>query len=196
MCWGWFVCMLYTAWLRWIWPVEQEEKLSDDIEIVSEFTYLSDSVIADGGCEAAVTAITRCDWVKFMECGELLYGRRFPLMLKGAVHTICVSPAILYGSESWCLIRKWDANFTMDRKIHCESNVWSIAERPKEIYRFDVHPGFEGNCGSVGYGKKCSLVWSCVEERGWSRLDKGIGFWGWRSREGGESKGRRGGQRN
>ena len=39
-----------------------------------------------GGCEAAVTARTRCGWVKIRECGELLYGRRFPLMLKGAVY--------------------------------------------------------------------------------------------------------------
>ena len=40
---------------------------------------------AVGGCDAAVTARTRCGWVKFRECGELLYGRRFPLRLKGAV---------------------------------------------------------------------------------------------------------------
>ena len=30
--------------------------------------------------------------------------------------------------------------------------------------------GFEGNYGSVGYGAQCSLVWSCVEERGLSRV--------------------------
>ena len=36
--------------------------------------------------------------------------------------------------------------------------------------------GFAGNYGSVGYGKQCSLQWSCVEERGWSRLEKGIEF--------------------
>ena len=38
---------------------------------------------AVGGCEAAVTVRTRCWWVKLRECGELLYGRRFPLNLKG-----------------------------------------------------------------------------------------------------------------
>ena len=38
------------------------------------------------GCEAAVTARTRCGWVIFWECGELLFGRRFPLRLKGAVY--------------------------------------------------------------------------------------------------------------
>ena len=52
-----------------------------------------------------------------------------------------------------------------DRNINGESNVWSAAQRQKMIYGFDVHAGFEGSYGSVGNGKQCSLVWSCVEER-------------------------------
>ena len=43
------------------------------MEIVRQLTYLGDRVSAVGGCEAAVTARTRCGWNKFMECGELLY---------------------------------------------------------------------------------------------------------------------------
>ena len=31
----------------------------------------------------------------------------------------------------------------MDRRIHGESNVWSIAQRQKEIYGFGVHDWFE-----------------------------------------------------
>ena len=65
--------------------VELEEKLFDEVETVREFTYLGDRVSAGGVCEAAVTARTICVWVKFMECGDLLYGKRFPLELKGAV---------------------------------------------------------------------------------------------------------------
>ena len=41
-----------------------------------------------------------------MECGELLYGMRFPLMLKGAVcnsYVRPVVPAVLYGSDALCL---------------------------------------------------------------------------------------------
>ena len=56
-----------------------------------------------GGCESPVTAITRCWWVKFRDCRELLYGRRFPMKLKTAVYGSYVRPAILYGSEAWCL---------------------------------------------------------------------------------------------
>ena len=35
-----------------------------------------------------MTARTRCGLVKFRKCGELLYGRRFPLRLKLASNTI------------------------------------------------------------------------------------------------------------
>ena len=56
-----------------------------------------------GGCEATVTARARCGLVKFRECGKFLYGRGFPLRLKGAVYKSYVWPAMLYGSEEWCL---------------------------------------------------------------------------------------------
>ena len=38
-----------------------------------------------------------------LEFGELLYGRRFTLKLKGAVYWSHVGPAIQYGSEAWFL---------------------------------------------------------------------------------------------
>ena len=69
------------------------------METLSEFTYIGDRVSARGGCEAAVTVRTRCGWVKFRECGELLCFSRFPLKLKGAVYRSYVRPAILYGNE-------------------------------------------------------------------------------------------------
>ena len=53
--------------------------------------------------EAAVTVRTRCGWIMLRECGELLYGKRFPLKLDEAVYKSNVRPAILYGSEAWCL---------------------------------------------------------------------------------------------
>ena len=55
---------------------------------------------AGEGCVAAVTARTRYGCVKCKECGELLYGRRFPLRLKGVVYKSYVRPAMLYGSEA------------------------------------------------------------------------------------------------
>ena len=67
------------------------------METVQEFIYLG------GGCEAAVTARTRCGWVMLSECSELLNDRRFALKLKGAVHRSYVRPTILHGSEAWCM---------------------------------------------------------------------------------------------
>ena len=67
-------------------------------------------------------------------------------------------------------------NFTMDREIHGENNVWSTAQRQEKIYGFNVHAGFEGNHRSVENGKQCSLVWSCVEERMWSHHEKALDF--------------------
>ena len=51
--------------------VEQEVKLCDEVETVAEFTYLDDRVSADGGCEVAVIARTRCGWAKLRKYGEL-----------------------------------------------------------------------------------------------------------------------------
>ena len=57
--------------------MEQKEKLYDEVETVWKFIYLGDRASVGGGCEAAVTARTRCGWIKFRECGELLYGKNF-----------------------------------------------------------------------------------------------------------------------
>ena len=43
------------------------------------FTYLGDSTRAGEECEVGVTARTRCWWVKFRGCSELLYAKRFHL---------------------------------------------------------------------------------------------------------------------
>ena len=51
--------------------VEHEEKLCDEVETVSVFTYLGDRVSAGGGYEATVTARTICGWIVFRECDEL-----------------------------------------------------------------------------------------------------------------------------
>ena len=42
-----------------------------------------------GPFEAAMTARTRCEWIKFR---ELLYGRRFPLRMNSAVYNSYVRP--------------------------------------------------------------------------------------------------------
>ena len=68
-----------------------------------EFTYLCDRVSADVSCEAFVTAMARCGWVKFRECDQLPYGSKFPLRQKPFVYRNYVRQVILYGSEVWCI---------------------------------------------------------------------------------------------
>ena len=65
------------------------ERQCDEVETVMEFTYLGDRVSAGGRYEAVVIARTRCWLIKHRECGELLYGRRFPANMKGAVYELC-----------------------------------------------------------------------------------------------------------
>ena len=49
----------------------------------------------------------------------MLYGRKFPLLLKGAVYKSYVRLAILYGSEAWCM--KESENLKEMRKLEfCE----------------------------------------------------------------------------
>ena len=44
-----------------------------------------------GGCEAAVTAGTRCGWCECGECGDSLHGVKIRLKLNGTVYERCVS---------------------------------------------------------------------------------------------------------
>ena len=62
--------------------VEPEDKVCDEVEAVRKLTYLGGRLSAGGGYEAAVTARTRCGWVEYRECVELLSLRRFSLRLK------------------------------------------------------------------------------------------------------------------
>ena len=81
----------------------KEISFFDQVDFVKSFRYLMDSLNASGGSEAAVTARTRIGWIKFRECEELLYGRKFSLKMKGWIYQCCIRSAMLYGSETWCL---------------------------------------------------------------------------------------------
>ena len=72
--------------------VEQEKKLPNAMKIAREVTYLGDRVSTCGGYEAAVTARTRCEWVKLRECSEFLCGRKFYQKQKGVVYESYVRP--------------------------------------------------------------------------------------------------------
>ena len=58
---------------------DQKEKLHDDVETVTEFSYLGDRINSGGGCAAAVTSRTRLGWVKSRECQDILCRQKVPL---------------------------------------------------------------------------------------------------------------------
>ena len=60
------------------------------------FCSLGDKLNAGNGCEVAVTARVRIDWVRFMGCRELLLGNRFVLKMKGKVYRCYIRSVTLY----------------------------------------------------------------------------------------------------
>ena len=96
---GW-LCKAYKMMTRNETPVE---KLNDDVETVEGFCYPRNALNASGGSEMTVVARTRIGWMRFQECGEVLYERKFLLKIKRKVYQICVRLAMLRGSETWYL---------------------------------------------------------------------------------------------
>ena len=96
-----FVCLKCKGIMEG--TMDSIEKLCDEVETVNGFCYLGDRLNANGGCEVAATARVRIGWVRFRECGELFFGNKFPLKMKGKVYRCCERSAILYGSETWYL---------------------------------------------------------------------------------------------
>ena len=79
-------------------------------------------MIAGGGCEAAVIARTICRWVRIQEFHELLYGMRFPLMLKEAVVQELCKAGNFWRKLSLVPFLKGRWEFVKRREINGESN--------------------------------------------------------------------------
>ena len=63
---------------------------NDDVDTVTEFSYLGDRINSGNGCEAAVASRTRIGWAEFSECQDLLCGNKFPMRIKRIVCKSCV----------------------------------------------------------------------------------------------------------
>ena len=127
---------------------EPVEVLCDEVETVKGFSYLGDRLNASGGCETAVTSRVRIGWMKFIECGELLRGRRFSLRMKGIVYRSCVRSAMLHGSEIWCLRESEMAILRRTERATVRSmyGVKLVNKKDTEELIETLH-GFEGNVG-------------------------------------------------
>ena len=101
-----FVCKLCVDTKKGIVEPGKEISSFDQVDLVKSFCYLGDSLNTSGGSEAAIVARMRIGWIKFRECGELLYGKKFLFKMKGWIYQSCIRSAMLYGGETWCLKRK------------------------------------------------------------------------------------------
>ena len=98
-----FLCELCVDTIERIVGPGEEISFFDQVDFVKRFCYLGDRLNTNGGSEAAVTAKTRIELIKFRECGELFNGRKFLLKIKGRIYQSCVRSAISYGSKTCCL---------------------------------------------------------------------------------------------
>ena len=73
----------------------EEISFCDQVDFVKSFCYLEYRLNASGRSEAAVTARTRIEWIKFRECGVLLYGRKFSVKMKERIYQSYVRSAML-----------------------------------------------------------------------------------------------------
>ena len=120
-----FKCRSLTAG-----TVETKEELHVGIETLKDFCYLGDRLNASGASEAAVTA-TKIGWVKFRERGEVLYGKRFSLRLRGkSLPELCpISHAI---RKRIILMNDKRSCYLKNRKIYDKSHVCSEVDGQKK----------------------------------------------------------------
>ena len=95
-----FVCELCVNTMKGIVEPGKEISFFDQVDFVKCFCYLGDRWNASGGSEAAVTASMRIAWIKFRECGQLLYARKYLLEMKERIYQSCVRSAMPYGSAA------------------------------------------------------------------------------------------------
>ena len=55
---------------------DQEEKLHEDVETVTDLSHLGDGMYTGGGCETAVTSTSKLFLAKFRDCHDLLCGKK------------------------------------------------------------------------------------------------------------------------
>ena len=83
-----FVCELCVDTKQEIVESDEETSFFDQVDFVKSYCCLGDKSNASGESEAAVTARTRIEWIKFRECRELLYGRKFSLKIKVSIAAV------------------------------------------------------------------------------------------------------------
>ena len=93
------------------------------------------------------------------ECGELLYGRRFLLKMKGRIYQSCIRLAMLYWDKTWCLRENEMAILRRTEKAMVRAMCgvkWIEKRRSQELMRLldlkDTLDGLARASGVQWYG--------------------------------------------
>ena len=78
---------------------EHEEKLHEDVETVTDFSYIGDGIYSGCGCQVAETPRTRLGLEK-IRLPRFTFLKKFPLKIRGIVYRSCVRSSMLYGSQT------------------------------------------------------------------------------------------------
>lgn len=86
-----------------VWHVLLEE---EQVEVMDGFCYLGDMVREEGGAEAAVKARISSAWGSWRELASLLVNQSILLVNRAKVYQACVRLVLLYGAETWALMKQ------------------------------------------------------------------------------------------
>ena len=81
---------------------------------VENFKYLSSKVASDGNMDAEIMHRVQAGWRNWRKMSGVLCDRKINVRLKGKVYETVVSPAMMYGTETWPLKK------TQERKSEVE----------------------------------------------------------------------------
>ena len=76
------------------------------VGVVTYFCFLGDVLDSEGGAERAVRARVAAAWGNWREISGLLLNKRIPLARRGMVFDACTRSVMLYGAETWALMKR------------------------------------------------------------------------------------------
>jgi hypothetical protein len=89
------------------------------IREVKQFCHISDMLDSEGGVERSVRTRVAAAWRKWREIvSGLLINKSIPLRCRGKVYEACIRLVLLYGAETWALIKKLE-----DGLIGCDRRM-------------------------------------------------------------------------
>ncbi len=79
------------------------------VEVVDSFCYLGDVIRCEGGAAAAVRGRIACAWKSWRELASLLVNQNIALGSRAQVYRACVRSVLLYGAETWAMMKQLEA---------------------------------------------------------------------------------------